>query len=97
MTAIQKTILLAISLFGLLIPNGIFLYYVAVEFRSLSEVMNNSLAVAFMVDALMATAFITFWYSQNPLGRHSWKLFVVLSLIGGLGFSLPFFYYLNKK
>ncbi|NUM79450.1 hypothetical protein HUU42_01490 [bacterium] len=97
MTGIQKTILLAISLFGLLVPNGIFLYYVVVEFRSLSEVVNNSLAVAFMIDALMATALIAWWYFQNPLGRYSWKVFVGLSLLGGLGFSLPFFYFINKK
>lgn len=97
MTIIQKTILLSASAFGLLVPNGMFIYYVVVEFRSVSEVLKNFLALAFMIDALMVMVWIAFWYARHPLGRYSWKLFIGLSLIGGLGFSLPFFYYLNKK
>jgi hypothetical protein len=45
----------------------------------------------------MATGLIAWWVAQNPVGRYSWKIFVLLSLIGGLGFSLPFFWYLNKR
>jgi hypothetical protein len=93
----QKIFLLAIAIFGLFVPNGMFFYYLFVKFTSLSEVMNDLLALGFIIDAFMATGLIAWWFAKNPMGKYSWKVFIVLSLIGGLGFSLPFFYYLNKR
>lgn len=97
MKSTQKIILLSIAAFGLFVPNGMFLYYVFVQFSSLSDVFNDLLALGFIIDAFMATALLAWWFAKNPLGIYSWKMFVVLSLIGGLGFSIPLFYYLNKK
>lgn len=97
MTPLSKGILLSISLFGLLVPNGMFFYYIIVEFSSLTEVLNNWLAMGFIIDAFMAMGLLTWWFAKHPLGKHTWKMFVLLSLLGGLGFSLPFFYYLNKR
>jgi hypothetical protein len=97
MTLNQKIALLTIALFGLFVPNGIFLYYIFVEFTSITEVLNNLLALGFIIDAVMATGLLAWWFAKNPLGKYSWKMFVMLSLLGGLGFSLPFFYYLNKR
>ncbi len=97
MTRPHTVALIAISLFGLFVPNGMFLYYVMVEFTSISEVLNDLLALGFIVDAFMAMGLIAWWFAKNPLGRYSWKMFILLSLIGGLGFSLPFFYLLNRR
>lgn len=96
MTQMQKSVLLSIAAFGLFIPNGIFLYYVFVQLSSLSDVLNNLLALGFIIDAFMATGLLAWFFAKHPIGKHSWKLFVVLSLVGGLGFSIPLFYYLNK-
>lgn len=97
MTSVSKITLLSISLFGLLVPNGMFFYYILVEFSSLAEVLNNWLAMGFIIDAFMAMGLLAWWFAKRPLGKYSWKMFVLLSLLGGLGFSLPFFYYLNKR
>jgi len=97
MSSQQKLTALAVALFGLFIPNGMFFVYVFTQFHSLTEVLNNLLALGFIIDAFMATALLAWWFAKNPLGRYSWKVFIRLSLIGGLGFSLPFFYYLNNK
>jgi hypothetical protein len=97
MTSLNRSLLLTIALFGLLVPNGMFFYYLFVEFSSVTEVLNNWLAMGFIIDAFMATGLLAWWFAKHPLGKHSWKMFVLLSLLGGLGFSLPFFYYLNKR
>lgn len=97
MTSRKRSALLSIALFGLLVPNGIFFYYLFGEFFSITEVLNNWLAMGFIIDAFMATGLLAWWFAKHPLGKYSWKMFVLLSLLGGLGFSLPFFYYLNKR
>lgn len=90
-------LLLSIAAFGLFVPNGMFLYYIIVELSSLSQVLNDLLAMGFIIDAFMATGLLAWWFAHNPIGRFSWKTFIALSLLGGLGFSLPFFYYLNTR
>jgi hypothetical protein len=97
MTTKQRYILLSIAAFGLVVPNGMFFYYLFVQFSSVSGVLNDLLAVGFIIDAFMATGLIAWWFAHNPIGRYSWKIFVLLSFLGGLGFSLPFFWYLNKR
>lgn len=92
----HRTILLTIALFGLLVPNGMFFYYVFVEFTSFRDVLSNWLALGFIIDAFMATGLLAFWFARHPQGRYTWRMFVLLSLLGGLGFSLPFFTYLNN-
>lgn len=93
----RQSLLLSIAAFGLLVPNGMFLYYLFAEFTSIAQVLNDRLALGFIIDAFMATGLLAWWFAQHPLGRYSWKTFIVLSLLGGLGFSLPFFYSLNTR
>lgn len=97
MTLFHKRFLLSIAFFGLLIPNGLFLYFVFFELSSPSQVLQNHLALGFILDTFMATGLLSWWFARHPLGPYSWKLFLLLSLLGGLGFSLPFYYYLNKR
>lgn len=90
-------ILLVIALFGLLVPNGIFIYWLFTEFRGVGEVLQNKLAVAFIIDAFLAMFLIAYYFARHPIGKVKWYWFVVLSIIGGLGFSLPFYWWLNKR
>ncbi len=93
----KALLLLSISLFGFLVPNGMFFYYVIARFTSLADVAQNLLALGFIIDAFMVTGILSVWFARHPIGIYTWKTFLVLSLLGGLGFSLPFFYYLNTK
>jgi len=97
MTHNLRNLLLVIAVFGLFVPNGMFIYYIVVQFSSISGVLNDLLTLGFIIDACMATGLIAWWLSKNSIGKYTWKMFVLLSLIGGLGFSLPFFYNLNTK
>jgi hypothetical protein len=89
--------LLAIALFGLLVPNGLFLYWLFVDFGTLGEVFSNLLALGFMLDAFMAMALLAFLCAKRPPGPIRWPWFVVLSLVGGLGFGIPFYLWLNFR
>jgi len=40
---------------------------------------------------------LAYFFAVNPLGKVKWYWFIVLSIIGGLGFSLPFYWWLNKR
>jgi hypothetical protein len=90
-------ILLVVALFGLLVPNGIFIYWLFTEFHSLGEVLRNKLAVAFIIDAFLAMFLVAYFFAVHPIGKVKWYWFIVLSIVGGLGFSLPFYYWLNQR
>jgi len=90
-------LLLIVALFGLIVPNGIFIYWLFTEFNSAAEVVSNKLAIAFIIDAFMAMFLLAYWFAVNPIGKIKWYWFIVLSIIGGLGFSIPFYWWLNKR
>ena len=89
--------LLLIALFGLFVPNGIFIYWLFTEFGSLGDVINNRLALGFIIEAFLVLGLLAYWFAKNPPGKIRWYWFVLLSLIGGLGFGLPFYYWLSKR
>jgi hypothetical protein len=89
--------LLPIALFGLVVPNGYFVYWLFTQVHGIAPVLENHLAMGFMLDALLVLALLAFYFARFPIGRIRWPWFVVLSLIGGLGFSLPFYWWLNAR
>ena len=90
-------LLLIIALFGLIVPNGMFIYWLFTEFNSAAEVVSNKLAIAFIIDVFMAMFLLAYWFAINPIGKIKWYWFIILSIIGGLGFSIPFYWWLNKR
>lgn len=89
--------LLIVALFGLLVPNGLFVYWLFTDFRGAGSILEDKLALAFILDALLALVLITIYLARRPIGRVGWPWFVAFSLLGGLGFSLPFYYWLNVR
>jgi hypothetical protein len=89
--------LLLIAFMGLLVPNALFLYWLLVEYEGIAAVLQDKLALGFIIDAFMALVLLAFYFVRNPIGRVRWPWFVLLSLLGGLGFSLPFYYWLNQR
>jgi hypothetical protein len=89
--------LVLVALFGLFVPNGIFVYWLLTEFEGVGGVIANKLALAFIIEAFLVLGIMSYYFARNPIGRVTWYWFVVLSLIGGLGFGIPFYYWLNKR
>jgi hypothetical protein len=89
--------LLPISLIGLLIPNGFFVYWLIYEFNGLGPVLKDRLALGFILDVFLALVLLCVYFARHPIGPVKWPWFVVLSLLGGLGFSLPMYYWINLQ
>ena len=89
--------LLAVALFGLFVPNGIFVYWLLTEFNGVGAVVDNKLALAFIIEAFLVLGIMAVYFARNPVGPVKWYWFVVLSLIGGLGFGIPFYYWWNRR
>jgi len=89
--------LLLVAAFGFLIPNGIFVYWLVHEWSGVAAVLSNHLAVAFILDAFIAMMLLAWSFARRPIGRYGWPWFVALSLLGGLGFSLPVYWWLNAR
>ncbi len=90
-------LLLVIALFGLVVPNGFFVYWLVVEYHGLGPVLQDRLALGFILDVTLALVILAVWFARRPIGPVKWYWFVVLSLIGGLGFSLPLYWWLNTR
>jgi hypothetical protein len=89
--------LLVLSLIGLIGPNGLFIYWMVREYSGIAGVLQDKLAIAFIADAFLALAVLAYHFAKTPIGRLRWYWFVGLSLIGGLGFSVPFYIWLNNR
>lgn len=90
-------ILLLIALFGLTVPNGLFIYWVTYEYNGIGPVLQNKLAMGFVIEAFVMLGLLSYYFARNPIGKIKWYWFVVLSLIGGLGFGLPLYWWMNKR
>ena len=93
----RDAVLLLVALFGLLVPNVLFLYSLFHDYPTWQAALANRLALALLSDAFLATGLIAWWLARHPLGPVRWPWFVVMALIGGLGFALPFFLWLNER
>jgi hypothetical protein len=89
--------LLAIAIFGLVVPNGFFVYWLLFEFRGLGPMLQDKLALGFILDVALALVVFAVYFARHPIGRVKWQWFALLSFIGGLGFSLPLYYWMNRR
>jgi hypothetical protein len=82
---------------GFVVPNGFLIYWLLYEYDGVAGVVQNRLAVAFILDVFVAMWVLAYGFARRPIGRVRWYWFVVLSLLGGLGFSIPFYWWLNGQ
>src|SRR5262245_44182933 len=76
--------LLIVAFVGLIVGDGLFFYWLFHDYRGLGPVLEDRLALGFIVDALLTLAILTVYFARTPPGRYKWPWFVVLSLLGGL-------------
>jgi hypothetical protein len=93
----QEKALLALAIFGLIVPNGVFLYFSFIHATALHEALNNPIALVFMTEAFLLM--LLFAWLIRQLGFHSpgWLVFLIMSLVGSLVFSVPAFLYLASR
>jgi hypothetical protein len=92
-----ENLLLATAAFGLLVPNGLFLYAAATRPELVKAALANSVALAFMLEALVLLVLFGCLIRARGFRSPGWSLFVVWSLVGGLAFSVPFFLWRHSR
>lgn len=85
----HRTGLFVLAVIGLLGLNGIFVYFALLEPTVLTDAMKNPVSLVFMLEAFVMVGFGAWMIRLRGLRRPGWFAFVVLSLIGGLAFSVP--------
>jgi hypothetical protein len=78
-------VLAAFTFFGL---NGAFVYGL-LHPALLQAALANPLALAFILEAFVLVGVLAYLLRRWGVSRLPWGWFVVLSLLGGLAFSLP--------
>ena len=92
----QRTVLALVALLSFVITNGVFLYYLLFRTRELVDALLHPVALVFVIDVATVLVLLAVFFALKPIGRWTWRAFVGLSLLGGLGFSIPAFVLLNS-
>jgi hypothetical protein len=93
----QRWILLVVALFGLVVPNNMFVYASLHDSSGCGALAHNLLASSFMLDAFLAMGVLAYFFAVRPIGSVKWYWFVLMSLFGGMAFSLPLYWWLNLR
>ena len=88
LSATESGFLVGLALFGLLVPNGIFVWALFVHPEWIRDALMNPVALVFIAEAFLLM-FLFAWVLAKAGGGAKGVLFVAGSLIGGLGFSVP--------
>jgi predicted membrane channel-forming protein YqfA (hemolysin III family) len=97
LTPVQRRILTVIATVGFFGFNGVFGYYAIFRPVEVMAEFGHPVAMVFIVEALALVALGAAMLHARPLGRHGAGSFVVLSLLGGLLFSVPAILLLNDR
>jgi hypothetical protein len=90
LSAIQKIILWCAAAIGLFGINGLFFYSMAVRPWEMKDIQTNFYALGFMLEAFLLLPLFCYLIAITKLKSPGWIIFLVLSLLGSLAFSIPF-------
>ena len=89
--------LLLVAGFGMLVPNGIFVWWLTRHSFDLLAPLSDPLALAFVLDVFASTFLLCWLFSKRPPGPYRWWWFLGLSLLGTLCFGIPMYLWLNWR
>jgi hypothetical protein len=86
---VERVWLTGLAIFGFVALNGAFAYGILFEPQAMTVALSNPIAAAFIVEALILVALLAYLFDRWGVSRLHWSWFVLLSLLGGLAFSIP--------
>jgi len=89
LSAREQFVLIGIATAGGLGLNGVFLYVVFLRRDLLDRALSDPIAWALMIEALVVTGLLAWLFARRRVSRLEPVWFWVLSLAGGLAFSIP--------
>ena len=96
-TESQEKLLLGLSIFGLSVPNGVFLYYAFTAPAVLQGAMANPVSLVFIVEAFVLMFLFAWLIHRQGIKSPGWFAFILMSLIGSMLFSVPACLYLASR
>ena len=94
----ESTFLLVLAIFGLLIPNGVFLYYFITDSEVSRIALSNPISLVFIVEAFVLMFLFAWLLKKAGVEKPTGVTFIIMSLIGSMVFSVPLaIYTLFKK
>ena len=88
-TSKERFWLWLLSLFSFFTINVAFLYALFFEPDTVVGALRNPVAAAFIVEAFLLMGALSYLLTKWGVIKLSWRWFVVLSLLGSMGFALP--------
>ena len=88
-TETQKTMLLVMAIFGLVVPNGVFVYLSITRWDLVVAAMTNPVSLVFIVEAFALMFFFARLIHRQGLKTPGWLAFIIMSLVGSMMFSVP--------
>jgi hypothetical protein len=61
--------LLVVAIFGMLVPNALFVYWLLNDFTTISAAFSDRLALAFTLDVFASMFVLAYLFARNPWGR----------------------------
>ena len=86
-----------VALFGLLVPNGVFLASVFRDPAAMVRVLADPLAAAFIAEAFLLMVLLAWLIHRSGWRSPGWGSFLLMSLLGSLAFSVPGFLWLASR
>jgi Na+/citrate or Na+/malate symporter len=93
----EATVLAALAGFGLLVPNGVFLWYFFARPETVRSAFANPVALVFIGEAFLLMFLFAWLLGRLGSRRPTRWSFVGLSLLGSLAFSVPLALWLNFR
>lgn len=88
---------LTVSLLGFLLLNMPFLYFIFFEKEVYTAALSNGVALVFMGEAFLLMLLFAFLIARLGWKRPGWVVFIVLSMVGSMAFSVPFYLFLYSR
>lgn len=89
-----RGLFLLLSILGFLLINLPFLYFALFEKAVYDAAMSNGVALVFISEAILLMLLIAFLIAKLDLRKPGWLWFIVLSILGSMAFSIPFYLYI---
>ena len=96
-TVIQERVLLILALFGLIVPNGFFLYHAFSHPELVREALTNPVAQLVIAEAFFLMFLFAWFIHRIGFRSPGWLAFIFLSLLGSMACSAPCFLYLASR
>lgn len=94
LTGKEAKVLAALAVFGFLIPNGVFIYSIFTHPETVKSALTNPISFVFIAEAFFLMFLFAWLLEKAEMKKPSGLVFIIMSLIGGMVFSVPATLYL---